>query len=221
MFEAKELSAIRKKLSARAKSFDALIKDGVKHPTVRAAAQRASKSLKVCSDLLQEVQSAVIARTEADQKRLEAASKQKSPLGKVSQYNATLMKASLGKAAAELRDSVELIADERDAEAIKALGARALTTMVKIGTTLSGIELVKLVKDLIETGWDLIEVGRSMKFRKNQAKLSSDFLVWLESVSLARLTWAVHAEDLVLRAKGKTPQEDRVIASVIKRIAAA
>jgi hypothetical protein len=185
---------------------------------VRAAVQRAAGSLRLCGEMLADMRTAVSGRVKAEGDRLEAARIAKSPLLSVTQFTATLTQLRLNVENRKLMDAVWLIATERDSEAVKALGKEAIMTVAKIGMIVSGLELLKLAEEFIASAMDVYQTGQSMKLRTNQVKLASDLLVWLESVSMICLTWAVQAQAVVLRAEGSSTSDDEIVKMVTDRI---
>jgi len=217
-----QLVNIKKKLEKRAAKLDEIIDSGKIHSTVQASVQRAASSLRLCSELLAEIREAVQARAKAEEDRLDTALKKKSELARVTEWTTNLTRWNLATEGKKLLETAQMIAEERDSEAFKALAGQAAETLVKIGMILSGAELLKLVEEFITSAMDVYQTGQSMKYRKNQVKLASDLLLWLESVSMICLTWAVQAQGLILRTEGKyeATSNDQIIEMVTKRIVA-
>lgn len=211
---------IRNALRKRAAKLDEIIEGGKVYPTVLAKVQRAAASLRLCSDMLGEMSAAVLARAKDEDERLAAAKKSQSKLVRVTQFTAYLTQWNLGSEGQRLMEAVQLIAEERDPEAYKALGKQAAMTVAKIGMILSGLEPLKLIEEFISTAMDVYETGQSMKLRKNQVKLASDLMLWLDAVSLVCLTWTVQAQGLILRAQGSfdATTDDQIIERVTARI---
>lgn len=213
-----DLVAVQRKLVERAAQLGELIVEGPIHPHVRAAVQRAAASLRACSELRGEVDAARDAYIDKARQRDEAHIGSGESF-RLMRYYGSLFASLHG--ASKLDESIKLIADERDIEALRALGEQVLETALKIGMTLSGVEVIKAVKEFVDAGLDLYRAGQQMKYRKNQVKFASNLLLWLDVVCLACLNWGVAAQFYLLGARGKGDvDDDTVIAMVTERIAA-
>jgi hypothetical protein len=208
---ANRLETIAEKLEKRAATLDSHLTKA-SHPSVLAAVNRTSASLRTCGRYAAELLPASLAYSERVVKRSEKASQGRQTGEKIG----LLLSAN---AFQSLVDAVELIANERDKEAFKALGKQTLEFGLKVAATLSGFELVKLAKEMIEAGLDVVRLGQSTKLRKNQVAVASNFLSWLDAITIICLGWCFRAQRQLLAMEGKgQTSDDEILAMVEKRI---
>lgn len=201
------------KLEARATKLRELV-DEAAHPAVSLAVQRAYASLRGCAELAAHLETAATerARTVIDTAKDRASDG--AAIGAVLTIQATVV------AFDRLLTSGALLSQGRDAEAVKQLGEHLFGLALKIGAKLSGVEYVKDLAELIEALRELLKTGEIVKLRRQQVRMASDLLMWLDAVTLVALTWGFAAQHFLLAAEGKGgASDDDVIDLVLARMA--
>jgi hypothetical protein len=118
----------------------------------------------------------------------------------------------------ELIKTLDLIANEKDREALEELAKKGSETAIKLLVILSGAHVLVSIKEVLETGLDLYKTGQAAKFRENQVVLTSNLLAWLEMVSVVCLNWCCAAQQYLLGVQGKgEATDDQLLAMVTMR----
>ena len=120
-----------------------------------------------------------------------------------------------------LTETLALIANEKDGEALRELAKQAGEAGVKILMSISHADVVVHLKEVLEASVDLYRTGQTVKFRENQVALASDLLQWLETTTLACMNWCAAAQQYLLAVAGHgVVSDDELLKLVNERLAA-
>ena len=80
---------------------------------------------------------------------------------------------------------------------------RYLEAFLKLGIVLSGLDYAKDALEIAEGFREMLEAKQVTKLRRTQAKMTSDFLEWLDGTSSACMAWYFTASLWIAAAEGK------------------
>ena len=121
-----------------------------------------------------------------------------------------------------LLEAADLISRGKDAEAARHLLKELLTTGFKIGIKLTPLRYLKDAADALEALGDILRTRKAARLRRQQVKVATDLLNWLDAVELVVFAWCYAAQLflLAMRGRGQTPGP-RIVARVEAEIAVA
>lgn len=114
--------------------------------------------------------------------------------------------------------SAEAVANGRDADALKHLGKRIVEGTIKWGSKLLPVryEDLKDLVDAIQGLKDVADAGKATKLRKQQARIGSDFLTWIDAIVLLSVSWSAQAQRFLLATQGKGDADDREVLKLVE-----
>jgi len=201
-----------KRLHDRAAEIQSLVGKDTRKP-IRESLQKAYASLLASAELLLEMEDESHVRVK---KTLAAAAKHPRP---AKQIEALATMIAVLERFPELLESGELLSKGKDLEAMKHIAKEALKTAVEVGVIISGAKTVKDVADLLRILEDVARTGQSMKMRRQQVAVASDLLDWVETITVACLSWSYVVQRYLLDIEGKVnASDDDVLQLVSDRV---
>lgn len=195
------IAAINKRLRNRRRIVRALVSKDT-HETVAVKIQMVHALLEATSAYLTDLEAAV---AKYNLNAVATAKKKGGGIAKQSVKGAAIF-SFYGFAV--LRDSADLISKGKDAEAAKHLFKELLAMGFKIGVKLTPLRYVKDAAEALEALQDILRTTKANRLRKQQVKVATDLLNWLDAVAFVILRWCYAAELFLLGAQGKgnTPE---------------
>ena len=202
-----------RRLEQRAAALESLV-DQDTNKQITSALQKAYGSFKACAELL------LVFEDESHSSIEKALVRAKSSPTFSGKVEALRVMTIASENFPKLLESGVLLSKGKDVEAIQHVGTELLKTVITLTVAIVGGKQIKDAAELISTLNDLANTGQAFKFRKKQVKTASDFLKWVEAITILSIAWSYAVQRYVLDITGKMgATEDEVLSLVTNRMA--